>query len=458
MTAANAVVKNAWNHVVIVVAGTATTSMSYLYLNAVLKASGTNLKTTQPTAEHPLINNLLATTAFFGNSGVAGETYTDGAVDEPAVYNYPLTATEIERHYGAITSNYYTADTYTNMTSLARRLEFSRGRQRELERVEAGTLTARFRDTGRDLEPEYASSDYYPNVLPGRKIRWRVPSPATDLFTGYTENSPLTWLQRGALVDTRAFDALGALATWTVTGSYPAELTSARITKILNAVGWPTADRTLDTGLETVAAATLDNESALAHLQLMEESENGMLFADGSGKIVFHNRDHRTTASRSTASQATFGDAVPYGTELPYVGLTPSFDLLKVVNKVTVAWNSGVVVATDFASRGRYGERTLPRTTALSTSAAATAQAAAILAYRSAPRLRFDSMRIEPMRDSRLAAVVLALLPADRVTVKARPARDHAVITKACFVERISHVFDNESRISWSVDLALSAV
>lgn len=115
----------------------------------------------------------------------------------------------------------FTAGVWTDVTS---RLSFSRGpltirqgRATKYDDVTAGTLTCSlFNDDGA-LMPDNQGSAYYPNVVEGVRIRWRV----TKSSTTYTRF--LGWIQSwapefptgstiGSVVQITATDALGLLA------------------------------------------------------------------------------------------------------------------------------------------------------------------------------------------------------------------------------------------------------
>ena len=110
----------------------------------------------------------------------------------------------------------------------------------------------------------------------------------------------------GQVIDTSLYEA----------GSAPWDnnLTSARITNILGAVGWPQADRALDTGNTTLAAFVDDvGSSALDACLTATESEGGVFFIDKSGNAAFHNRHKRSrTNVEDTYSDAAGSRRVPY--------------------------------------------------------------------------------------------------------------------------------------------------
>jgi len=69
-------------------------------------------------------------------------------------------------------------------------LTIERGRQRELDRVEAGRMEVVLRNDKRKYDPVNTASPYYPNLLPMRRIRFRAAwqSVTYYLFDGYVES------------------------------------------------------------------------------------------------------------------------------------------------------------------------------------------------------------------------------------------------------------------------------
>ena len=232
-------------------------------------------------------------------------------------------------------------------------------------------------------------------------------------------------------------------------GKFPAETTGQRMTRVLDRVGWPAADRALDAGTVTVVAkgfAPTENVSALQHLQDLADSELGVLFCDGQGRIVFHDRSHRATDPRSTASQATFSND---GTGFDYESAAPEFDRTRLLNKVTVTAEGGVPqTASDQPSIDRYDERSVQRPTQASTDAVALELAEAIVnAFKDAPALpRFDVVELaawgeDPNLVAKLAAM-LGLEVSDRATIRVNPPTHTSIVGYDVFVEGLQDVVD----------------
>jgi hypothetical protein len=118
---------------------------------------------------------------------------------------------------------------------------------------------------------------------------------------------------------------------------------------ILDAYGWPTADRTLDTGNSQVLGQFVPNGSVLDMVRLAARSDFGAVYMTLDGKVRFRQRQAIMLAPYTT-SQATFGNA---GASLPAIisALQFDYDSARVKNDVTlkVDWQTGAIVTTPYA-------------------------------------------------------------------------------------------------------------
>ncbi|MBI4496318.1 MAG: hypothetical protein HY689_00230 [Chloroflexi bacterium] len=346
--------------------------------------------------------------------------------------------------------------TWTDVSDYVRGVSIRRGRQHELARMEAGTCTLTLDNRDRRFDPANTGSPYSPNVIPMRRVRVSAVWDSTPyyLFTGFIEAWPQDWPDGtfgDALAQVEAVDGFKVLAMVKVSGSYPEELSSARATRVLDAISWPAADRNIETGQSDVQAATVADK-ALEHLQKVEEAENGLVFIDGQGRLTFHGRHHRIL--NQSASQGTFGDAFD-GTELPYLGLTPSYDDSEIWNDVRITREGGTEQqAQDTDSQTKYLRRTLETTGVLITTDAEALHAAQwkLGIYRE-PGIRFEALSVDGHMDDNLWPLVLGLEFGDRITVRRRPPGGGDALERDCHVEGVQH---DISREEWQTTWQLS--
>lgn len=113
----------------------------------------------------------------------------------------------------AFTTDPLATPTWTDISPYVRAIgNISRGRQWELDRWEPGEMRGLIlSNSDRRFEPQFASSPYSPNVLPGKRLNVRVTHNAItyDIFTGFAENwVPMYPGVKDAIVSVDAYDVL----------------------------------------------------------------------------------------------------------------------------------------------------------------------------------------------------------------------------------------------------------
>ena len=294
------------------------------------------------------------------------------------------------------------APSWTDVSGLALDFSIRRGRQHELDRIEAGEATVTLRNMAGDFWPLNAAGAYYDNVRPLVRLNIRATYSAVtyDLFTGFVESWRHSFLpgSANAIVTLTAVDGMKALARYELNNAgYAAEAAGTRIGNALDSLGWPAADRSLNAG-QTVVIATgaLADQGALGHVQDVLDTELGLLFVAGNNYMTYHDRHARLKGDYLT-SQATYGDDSP---ELPYQGFLPEHDDQRIINDVRATRSGGTEqTASDATSQGRYGTRTEDRTGLLhSTDNEVLDYANYRLSRWKEPDFRLRSLTIKPQR------------------------------------------------------------
>lgn len=332
-----------------------------------------------------------------------------------------------------------------------------RGRQFELNRIEAGTMRITLDNRDRRFDPTNASSPYYPNVVPMRRIRIRALSTFMyDIWQGFIQNWPPDWPDGyDSTVTLSCVDGFRSLSAAQMPLFIAEQLSGASIFGVLNPpFQWPTGQYTLDTG-KTLAAAVNATMTPLVRIQDICTAEQGLFFIGPDGFAVFHDRHHRLTQTQSVTSQGTFGDSAA---ELPYVDINPSYDDTLIYNNIHVTPAGGSEqVASDATSQAAYFVRTLTKSGvpiggAIDAANNEAASAAAwLLANYKDPHLRFDSISIIPAMDDNLWPQALFREISDRITVKRRPPGGGTLV-QDCFIEGIAHeIALNQWRTTWQL-------
>lgn len=362
--------------------------------------------------------------------------------------------------------------TYTDVTAYVRSIPSIRsGRQNVFTSIEAGEATVVLDNRTRRFDPTYASSPYSPYVIPMRRIRIKAVWNGVTyyLFTGFVETWPPSYeaSNQYSEVTIQCVDGFKFFNQTTLNGVFGAEFSNYAVTSILNATGWPSADRSISSGQAFIATQTLTNKSALTHLQDIASAESGLFFIDPQGRATFQGRHYRLKTSAATTSQGTFGDG---SGELPYQSLQPSYDDSQIYNDVHVTADGGTEqISTDTSSQGTYFKRSLIRSGLIVGDASpfggnsqdneAKGMADWLLAQYKDPIFRFDAINLEGGVSDSLWPQMLGRQLSDRITVKRRPPpTGSTVISKECWIEAVEHRITSitASYLRWQTKWQLS--
>jgi len=317
-----------------------------------------------------------------------------------------------------------------------------RGRQHEINRMEAGTATVVLLNTSGNYWPDNAGGSYYPNVKPLKRINIRVTYNAVtyDLYTGFIEDWEPDFLLKpikGAVMNVRCVDLIGALSRLLLNDytGYSLEKSGTRVGHVLDNLAWPAGARDLDTGQSDMeASGELANVNAQQHSLIVQQSEAGIVYVAGDGDVQFEDRHHRLK-SPHTVSQAIFGDDAG---EMGYYRLPMSFGSTHVLNDIRISREGGYEqVATDATSQGDYGKRSLSRTGLLmTTDPEALSQAQYLLKRYKDPTLRVKNITLRPAVDAaNLYPKVFGYDISTRITIRL----NQASLDKEYYIEGITH-------------------
>ena len=354
-------------------------------------------------------------------------------------------------------------------------LSINRGRQRELDQIQAATCAFDLDNRDRRFDPTFVGSPYYPNVLPMRRVRVRSTYNNSNypLFTGYIESWGQTWAGwQDAIVPVTAADAFKPLNLAQLNTSFPVESSDQRVNDVLSAINWtiggpawtlgtsalgtttvlgPTGDRVIGPGSSTIQASMLANTSALQHLQDVTTTEMGLLFTGRDGAVNFKGRGGIV----NTTSLATFGEGTG---ELPYVSVELAYDDTNIWNDLEITPVGGTQQsAKDTTSQAQYYTRTLALTSTLQNSDAdAQSLATALLGKYTQPSLQVIAMTLDGWADpSAIFPQMLGREIGDLVTVMRRPPGGGQPIAQPSIVQGIAVTYA-VSGGDWSVTWRLA--
>lgn len=335
--------------------------------------------------------------------------------------------------------------TFYDVTQYAGQLSISRGKSRELDRYQAGHANIVFSNLNRYFDPTFVASPFYGQIVPRRSIRISVKGIVT--FLGVVDDWNLDFNTDGTSTATvSAYDALSVLSQQNLSAdSYPAELTGARVARVLNSasVNYDLSLRKLDVGQATVQAQTVDNTiSALDHLGLLEETEHGAFFIDKSGNATFLDGAHAVGSDAVVA----FSDD---GLGISYQGMKVVYGSELLYNSAAITRLGGITqTANNITSQQTYNIRQVTLDTLHATDVDALRLANYLVNLYANPEFRFESVDVS-MGDSTDAeqSTVLQLEIGSMCQITFTPNRIAPAIVRYAKVIGIDHNADPNQHI-----------
>lgn len=338
---------------------------------------------------------------------------------------------------------------WTDISAYVRYVSTFRGRSREDDRYQAGTMTITLDNRTARFTPGNLSGPY---VVSGvSQLRPRVPirvratylTIAYNIFYGYVTNwqDDFPGSGRDATATVTAVDPLSILTAFNgaaVVALGAGDSAGARITRILNNAGWTLAS-TLDTGLSTMQATTLA-ANAFTEIALTADSEGGAVWCEPDGTIIFEDRNSLVENTRSTTSQVSFANTG--GAAVGYQNPVVAYDDTSLYNIVRYARvGSTEITGTDLNSRALYGDRVFSRDDLVcQTDAQVTALVATDLERFRNPEYRVVQLDVKPRANQTVYwPHALGRRLRDRGQVIATIPVSAFTLTKNVFIDGIAH-------------------
>jgi hypothetical protein len=307
-----------------------------------------------------------------------------------------------------------TASDIVDVSDITLRASIRRGRNRILNKFEAGSATVVLEDTNGDWVPSNTSSPYYGKLVPLRKIRIYADynSVRYYLYSGYITSYDTNFqlglesISSVTLQCVDAFRLFSNVAISTVAGTSAGQTTGARMNNLLDVPNFPTSMREIDTGDSTVQADPGTERDLLSALQVIENSEFGGFYIDPEGNAIFLSRD--TLAQKADGTATNFADD---GTGISYQAIDFAYDDTLIFNDVTVNREGGTAqTVQDTSSIETYFIHSGKREGLLvQTDAESLDQATMILQSRKDAIFRIDSIGLNLADDTETARIVAGL-------------------------------------------------
>jgi hypothetical protein len=229
------------------------------------------------------------------------------------------------------------------------------------------------------------------------------------------------------------------------------DTTDERIEYLLDAAGFPTADRNLTTGYTTLGTADHDGEYTLDLIRRVEKTEQGRFFISKAGDATFDARYHGQLVE--TIPSATFSDD---GSDVGYSNVEVVRPRSAIFNKITVtADGQSPVTVEDATSITAHGEREVSiDAPLLPSSTLQRSLGEYVLTNSKDPQPRVTGLSVPLHKDfTTLAPLVLPLEQGDRVNFERTPVNTGATIDWDQIVEGYTERFDTTTW-TWTPQLS----
>jgi len=371
--------------------------------------------------------------------------------------------------------------TFTDVSQYVRGISMRKGRSNELGQFVSGTCSLLLSNADNRFNPTqttyyYDSANARTKIQPLKVVRIRAvyDSSTYDLFYGFLDQIPVSYPALGAdsVVNFGCVDAFKIFQSQTIqsvgwkigqTGfselgvstrlgyADEVELSSERVTRLLNSIGFPSSLRAIQTGTNNVQQQAI-TKNLLAAMRECELSENAQFYIGPDGSATFRNRDYRLSNTKAINIQATFDNS---GSNLPYEDVVTSFDTNEVLNVYEWTRDSGTTqYVADADSINRYTAKTSTASTINTTDADVKSIIEQNLASTSTPIERIDQLQISPRQDVNLWPKVLGLGFGDRVKVNVKNPNG-TTFSDEVWIESITHNISSSNQ-NWNYNISLS--
>lgn len=375
-------------------------------------------------------------------------------------YGNPLLLNDISTPLGTGILANAPADV-VDVSDIALRVSTRRGRNRILDKFEAGTATVILSDTNGDWNPSNPSSAYAGKLVPLRKIRiWADYDDGTGVsryylysgyITSYDTGFSLGFSENATVVLTcvDGFRLLNKIAITDVPAGVANQTSGERVNTLLDVSNWPNSQRQIDVGNSRMIEDPGTSRDLLSAIQLVETSEFGAFFTDPEGNATFFSRE--TVSKNADSTPVIFSDT---GVGISFQSIDFAYDDTLIVNDVTVTRQDGLPQnLQDAASIETYFIHSGKRDGILvQTDAEAADQAAMLLTARQDTDLRIDSMTLALTDPDEVAKITsgLSLGLFDLVNIT-KTVPGGSLVTRELFVQGIQQ--DMSSSGAWNTTI-----
>jgi hypothetical protein len=364
------------------------------------------------------------------------------------------------------------SQSFTDVSQYVRGINIRRGRSNELGQFTAGTCELLLSNADNRFNPTqtthyYDSGNLRTKIQPLKvvKVSATYDSSTYVLYYGHLDTIPVSYPVSGSdsVVRFRAIDAFKIFAGQTIQsvgwrlgtigfselGSSTrlgyddsVELTSVRITRLLDSIGFPSSLRDVNTGTLNIQQETVTT-NLLTAMRSCEVAENAQFFIAKDGKATFRNRNYKLSNAKAINVQATFDNS---GSNLPYTDVVTSFDTEEVRNVYEWTRSGG---STQYVADADSVSRYTAKSNTATTKNTSDANVLSIIQQ----KLAETSLPI-PRKSTSIWPKALGLEFGDRVKVNITNPNG-STFSDEVWVESISHQINSGSQ-TWNYTITLS--
>ena len=251
--------------------------------------------------------------------------------------------------FGVLGTSQLDALVFYDVTSFVQSLSTNRGRSRQLDYFNAGSAVVNFNNRGREFDPLNTDSVYYPGVRPRNFLK--ITCKDYPVFYGFVNDWDLEYgIDGNDSAVATCSDAFMVLSNQVLSAFTPsAQLSGARVNAVLDRsevdfIG----GRDISVGSSDLGAYAVDaGTNVLSYLRQVEKSEQGSLFVDAVGDIIFRGRTDPPESA--TILFADDGSGIPYQTLMNEYGDELLYNYIKFTSPAGVEQ-----VQSDLVSISKY--------------------------------------------------------------------------------------------------------
>ena len=360
-------------------------------------------------------------------------------------------------------------------------INISRGRSNELGQFKAGSCELLLSNADNRFNPTqtthyYDTANARTKIQPLKVVKVTATYDSEDyvLYYGHLDQIPVMFPAKGAdsVVRFTAIDAFKIFQAQTIQSvgwrigqvgfselgvstrlgyDDSVELTSVRLSRLLDSIGFPSTLRDINTGTLNIQQQTLTT-NLLSAMRQCETAENAQFFIANDGKATFRNRNYKLSNTKAVNVQATFDNS---GSNLPYRDVVTSFDTDEVRNVYEWTRSGGATqYVADSDSVSRYTAKTNTTTTLNTSDANVLSIIQQKLSETALPIERIDSLKVAPRDDTNLWEKILSLEFGDRVKVNITNPNG-SVFSDEVWIQSINHNINSGAQ-TWDYVVSLS--